>query len=79
MPSSMESDSYRIFIFQCTQNYTWIACCRNNIAMRIPKCSPSTLVNLLIIEHAPRMASKTNKSAVHTHTLHIMSRVFVVI
>jgi hypothetical protein len=62
---------------QCTERkvnariLTLIACCMNNMEMRSPNNSPATLVNLLIMEHAPKMESKTNRKEVHTHTLYI--------
>ena len=40
-----------------------------SIAISNPNSSPAIRVNLLIIEHAPRIASKNSKKAVHTHTL----------
>lgn len=43
----------------------------NNIAISKPKSSPAMRVNLLIIEHAPRIANKININEVQTHTLQI--------
>lgn len=40
-----------------------------SIAMSMPNNSPAIRVNLLIMEQAPKMASKNSNSAVHTHTL----------
>jgi hypothetical protein len=48
---------------------TLIACCMKSIAISRPNNSPATRVNLLIIEHAPKTASKNSKSEVQTHTL----------
>lgn len=48
---------------------TLMACCIKSIAISRPNNSPARRVNLLIMEHAPRMASKKSKRAVHTHTL----------
>lgn len=48
---------------------TRMACCMKSIAMSRPNNSPATRVNRLIMEHAPRMASKKSSRAVHTHTL----------
>lgn len=50
-----------------------MACCINSIAISRPNNSPATRVNLLIKEHAPRMASKKSKRAVQTHTLKTQS------
>lgn len=47
-----------------------MACCIKSIAIRRPNNSPAIRVNLLIIEQAPRMASKKSKMDVHTHTLY---------
>lgn len=40
-----------------------------SIAISMPNNSPAIRVNLLMIEHAPKMASKNSINAVHTHTL----------
>ena len=48
---------------------TRMACCMKNIAISRPNKSPATRVNRFIIEHAPRIANKKSKSAVHTQTL----------
>lgn len=53
--------------------HTLIACCVNSIAIRRPNSSPATRVNLLIIEQAPKTASKNSKNAVHAHTLPIQT------
>jgi len=50
---------------------TLIACCMKSIAISRPNSSPARRVNLLIMEHAPRMASKKSNAAVQTHTLKI--------
>lgn len=50
---------------------TLIACCMKSIAISIPNNSPARRVNLLMIEQAPRIASKNNNAAVQTHTLRI--------
>lgn len=49
---------------------TLTACCTKSIAIRSPNNSPATRVNLLIMEHAPKIASMKSKRAVHTQTLH---------
>lgn len=49
---------------------TRIACCIKSIAIKRPNNSPATRVNRLIIEQAPKTASKKSKMAVHTQTLH---------
>lgn len=57
-------------IFQLqTECLTLIACCMKSIAMSKPKSSPAKRVNLLMIEHAPKIASKKRSAPVHTHTL----------
>jgi hypothetical protein len=48
---------------------TLMACCMKSIAISRPNNSPAIRVNLLIMEDAPKTASKNNKSAVQTHTL----------
>jgi hypothetical protein len=48
---------------------TFIACCIKSIAISRPNSSPVRRVNRLIMEHAPRTASKKSNSAVQTHTL----------
>jgi len=48
---------------------TLIACCMKSIAISMPNSSPAIRVNLLIIEQAPKMASKNSNTAVQTHTL----------
>lgn len=49
---------------------TLIACCMKSIAIRSPNSSPAMRVNRLMMEHAPSMASKKSRIAVHTQTLH---------
>lgn len=49
---------------------TRIACCIKSIAIKRPNNSPATRVNRLIIEQAPKTASKKSKTDVHTQTLH---------
>ena len=41
-----------------------------SIAIRSPNSSPAMRVNRLMMEHAPSMASKNSRMAVHTQTLH---------
>lgn len=50
-----------------------MACCMKSIAISRPNSSPATRVNLLMMEHAPKTASKSSKNAVHTHTLSIQT------
>ena len=56
-----QESSYRIL--------TFIACCMKSIAISRPNNSPATRVNLLIIEHAPKIASNISRKDVQTHTL----------
>lgn len=53
------------------QLLTFIACCIKSIAISRPNNSPAMRVNLLIMEHAPRTASKNSNRAVQTHTLNL--------
>lgn len=53
---------------------TLIASCMKSIAIRRPNNSPARRVNLLIMEQAPKIASRKSKIAVHTHTLHVHDR-----
>lgn len=48
---------------------TLIACCMKSIAMSMPNNSPAIRVKRLMMEHAPKMASKNSIKAVHKHTL----------
>lgn len=48
---------------------TRIASCIKSIAIRRPNNSPARRVNLLIMEHAPKMARMKSKMAVQTQTL----------
>lgn len=52
-----------------TVDLTVIACCMKSMAISKPNSSPARRVNLLIMEQAPKIDSKTSNIAVHTHTL----------
>jgi hypothetical protein len=53
---------------------TFIACCMKSIAIRSPNSSPAIRVNRLMNEHAPSIARKNIRTAVHTQTLHTESK-----
>lgn len=48
-----------------------MASCMKSIAIRSPNNSPATLVNLLMIEQAPHIASTNRINEVQTQTLHM--------